>query len=155
MPTMWYNYTMRQKAHISFAALVLILLTLPFFATQAPTYGAEADFPLLAAPEEEELPPPRVVDMWVTAYSSSKDETDSTPHVTAIGTQTRDGIAATNMFPIGTLVRIPEFFGDKVFVIEDRMHPRKQWVLDVWMASKAEAKEFGSYLTKVEIVKEG
>lgn len=153
---MWYNYTMRQKAHISFAVLVLTLLALPFFATQAPTYGAEADFPLLAAPpEEEELEPPRVVDMWVTAYSSSKDETDSTPHVTAIGTKTRDGIAATNMFPIGTLVRIPKFFGDKVFVIEDRMHPRKQWVLDVWMGSKAEAKEFGSYLTEVEIVKEG
>ena len=150
---------MRRKAHFSFIAFVLVLLVFPFFATEAPTYGAEIDFPsppAIAAEEVlEALPAPRVVDMWITAYSSSVDETDSTPHITALGTRTRDGIAATNMLPFGTLVRVPDLFGDKVFVIEDRMHPRKKWVLDIWMGSKEEAKQFGSYLTKVEILKKG
>ena len=141
----WYNYSMRRKAHISVIFLVSVLFILPLFATNAPSYGAEI------VPEEK----PKVLDMWITAYSSSEDETDSTPNVTAIGTPTRDGVVATNMLPIGTLIRIPEYFGGKVFVVEDRMHPRKRWVLDIWMPSKAEAKEFGSYLTKVEIVKEG
>jgi len=33
----------------------------------------------------------------------------------------RDGVIATNILPFGTKVRIPEIFGDKVFVVEDRM----------------------------------
>ena len=32
--------------------------------------------------------------MYITAYSSSEDATDSTPHVTASGTKTRDGVIA-------------------------------------------------------------
>ncbi|MDP3725290.1 MAG: hypothetical protein Q8R20_02345 [Nanoarchaeota archaeon] len=140
-----YNYSMRRKAHLSAIFLVSALFILPLFATYAPSYGAEV------VPEEK----PTLIDMWITAYSSSEDETDSTPNITAIGTLTRDGIVATNMLPIGTLVRIPQYFGKKVFVVEDRMHPRKRWVLDVWMPSKAEAMEFGSYLTKVEVIKRG
>ena len=140
-----YNYTMRRKAHFSLIFLVSILFVLPLFASNAPSYGAEIQ------PEEKT----KMLDMWITAYSSSEDETDSTPNTTAIGTPTRDGVVATNMLPIGTLVRIPEHFGDKVFVVEDRMHPRKRWVLDIWMPSKVEAKEFGSYLTKVEVIKKG
>lgn len=140
---MWYNYTMRRKAHLSVILLVSALFILPFFATNAPSYGAEI------MPEEG----PTLVDMWITAYSSSEDETDGTPFTTAIGTPTRDGVAATNMLPLGTLVRIPEHFGKKVFVVEDRMHPRKRWVLDVWMSSKEKAKEFGAHLTKVEVIK--
>lgn len=136
---------MRRKAHLSAIFLVSALFILPLFATYAPSYGAEV------VPEEK----PTLIDMWITAYSSSEDETDSTPNITAIGTLTRDGIVATNMLPIGTLVRIPQYFGKKVFVVEDRMHPRKRWVLDVWMPSKAEAMEFGSYLTKVEVIKRG
>lgn len=141
----WYNYTMRRKAHLSVIFLVAMLFILPLFASNAPSYGAEV------TPDKDM----KIIDMWITAYSSSEDETDDTPHVTAIGTRTRDGIVATNMLPIGTLVRIPAYFGDKVFVVEDRMHPRKRWVLDVWMPSKAEAVEFGSYLTKVEVIKRG
>ncbi|MEK7478985.1 MAG: hypothetical protein AAB634_00385 [Patescibacteria group bacterium] len=142
---MCYNYTMRRKAHFSLIFLVSTLFVIPLFASHAPSYGAE-----IVAEEK-----PTILDMWITAYSSSEDETDNTPHTTAIGTPTRDGVVATNMLPIGTLVRIPAYFGNKVFVVEDRMHPRKRWVLDVWMPSKAEAKEFGSYLTKIEVIKKG
>jgi len=90
--------------------------------------------------------------MHITAYSSSEDETDSTPNITASGTQCRDGVVASNVFPIGTEVRIPEYFGDKVFVVEDRMHSRFTDRIDVWMPSKGDALLFGKRSAAVEIV---
>lgn len=90
--------------------------------------------------------------MYITAYSSSEDETDSTPHLTASGTRTRDGVVASNIFPIGTRVKIPELFGDKVLVVEDRMHNRFTDRIDVWMPSKWSALLFGKKKAEVEIV---
>ncbi|MBI4132821.1 MAG: 3D domain-containing protein [Candidatus Sungbacteria bacterium] len=90
--------------------------------------------------------------MHVTAYSSSVDETDSTPHVTASGTKTRDGVVASNAFPIGTQVKIPDLFGDKILVVEDRMHWRFTDRIDVWMPSKWQALHFGKKQAQVEII---
>ena len=90
--------------------------------------------------------------VFVTAYSSSADETDSTPHVTASGTRTREGVIASNVFPMGTQLKIPELFGEKVFVIEDRMHNRFTDRIDVWMPSKWQALKFGKHVAEVEIV---
>lgn len=90
--------------------------------------------------------------LTVTAYSSSVDETDSTPFVTASGTKTRQGVIASNLFPFGTQVKIPEFFGNQVFVVEDRMHSRFTGRIDVWMPSKSEALRFGKRETHIEIV---
>lgn len=90
--------------------------------------------------------------MYVTAYSSSVDETDSTPHLTASGTRTRDGIVASNLFPLGTQIRIPELFGEKVLVVEDRMHERFTNRIDIWMPSKWSALYFGKKQAEVEIV---
>lgn len=80
---------------------------------------------------------------WITAYSSTPDQTDDTPFITASGKNVRDGIIATNHLKFGTRVQIPELFGDKVFVVEDRMHPRKQGFVDVWMPTREEAMRFG------------
>ncbi len=92
----------------------------------------------------DDRPSYRMAEMILTAYSSSPDETDETPHVTAYGTETRDGVLANNCLPFGTKVQIPELFGDKVFTVEDRKNSRYScnWV-DVWYPSKAEAKKFG------------
>ena len=90
--------------------------------------------------------------MNITAYSSSADETDSTPHGTASGTRTRDGVVASNLFPIGTRVKIPELFGEKVLVVEARMHDRFTDRIDVWMPSKWQALRFGKKQAEVEIV---
>ena len=90
--------------------------------------------------------------MYVTAYSSSVDETDSTPFTTASGTRTRDGIVASNLFPIGTRLKVPELFGDRVLVVEDRMHSRFTDRIDVWMPSKWRALDFGKKRAAVEIV---
>lgn len=90
--------------------------------------------------------------MHVTAYSSSADETDSTPFITASGTRTRDGVVASNILPFGTRVRIPKLFGDKIFVVEDRMNSRFTDRVDLWMPSKWEALNFGKREAEIEIV---
>ena len=102
------------------------------------------------------LPEPKVVQrikVVATAYSSTVFETDSDPFITAAGTWVRDGIIANNLFPFGTKIRIPELYGDKVFVVEDRMNSRKGYYhIDIWFPSYWEAKEFGAKTTYVEIL---
>lgn len=90
--------------------------------------------------------------LWITAYSSSPDETDDTPFITATGNRVRDGIVATNLLPFGTKVMIPEFFGEKVFTVDDRMHPRKKENIDVWMPTKEEAIHFGLAYSKIIVL---
>ncbi len=92
--------------------------------------------------------------VWVTAYSSTPEETDDTPFTTASMTEVRDGIIAANFLPFGTKVMIPELFGDKIFVVEDRMHKRKVDFVDVWMADKNAALEFGISHTDIVILNE-
>lgn len=87
-----------------------------------------------------------------SAYSSTIDQTDSTPFITAHGTHVRDGIIATNFLPFGTIVRIPEVFGEKIFVVEDRMHTRFSDRVDIWFPTRIEALEFGLRKVKIEIV---
>lgn len=91
--------------------------------------------------------------VWITAYSSNEDETDNTPFITAYMTNVREGIVATNMFPFGTKLRIPQLFGDKIFTVEDKMHRRKKNFVDIWMPSKEEAKKFGINFTEIAILK--
>lgn len=88
----------------------------------------------------------------VTAYSSSPCETDSTPYITASGDWVQDGIIASNFLSFGTKVKIPELFGDKVFTVQDRMHPRNKYHVDIWFPSRAEALEFGAHYTYIELV---
>ncbi|MBI3020330.1 MAG: 3D domain-containing protein [Parcubacteria group bacterium] len=90
-------------------------------------------------------------EVWLTAYSSTPEETDDTPFITALGTKTRDGIVATNFLPFGTRVKIPDVFGDKIFVVEDRMHPRKTDFMDVWMPSKQDALKIGIRRTNIVV----
>ncbi|MBC7073915.1 3D domain-containing protein [Candidatus Parcubacteria bacterium] len=99
--------------------------------------------------------PPLVIVGIVTAYSSTPWETDETPFLTASQTLVRDGVVANNYFPFGTKIKIPEIFGDKVFVVEDRMAPRKwKYHFDVWFENYFEALNFGSKITKIEILDE-
>ena len=80
----------------------------------------------------------------VTAYSSTLAQTDSTPFITAAGTTVREGIIANNLLPFGTIVRLPEICGERLFVVEDRMHQRKStYHFDIWFPSSQEARDFG------------
>ncbi len=93
------------------------------------------------APKAEETVKTRK--MWVTAYSSTPDQTDDTPFQTANGTEVHDGIVATNMLPFHTKVMIPRLFGNKVFTVEDRMHPRKKNFIDIWVPTREAAMDIG------------
>ena len=110
----------------------------------------------LVALSSPQNPEPKVVkklNVIITAYSSSPWETDGDPHVTAAGTRVKDGIAANNLLPIGTEIRIPEIFGDKIFVIEDRMNWKKgKYQIDVWFEDYWQAKEFGAKRTYIEVL---
>ena len=90
--------------------------------------------------------------VFITAYSSTVDQTDSTPFTTASGTRVRDGVVAANWLPIGTKVKIPALFGDKIFVVEDRMAHKNREKLDIWFASTTAALKFGVKYARVEIL---
>jgi 3D (Asp-Asp-Asp) domain-containing protein len=87
----------------------------------------------------------------VTFYSSDSWQTDDTPFITANGTMVRDGIAAANFLPFGTRIKFPELFSDKIFVIQDRMHPRFSQRIDIWTPTTEEARKGGIKYTPVEI----
>ncbi len=89
----------------------------------------------------------------LTAYSSTVEQTDSTPFITANGTYVRDGIVANNGLPFGTEIRIPELFGEKVFSVQDRMHWRKGgYQFDIWFPTYEQAKNFGVKYAYVEVL---
>ena len=90
--------------------------------------------------------------VYITAYSSRVKEPDSTPFTTASGTRVRDGIVAANWLPIGAKVKIPTLFGDKIFVVEDRMARKNNTKLDIWFASTKDAIHFGVKRARVEIL---
>jgi len=92
--------------------------------------------------------------IFVTAYSSTPDQTDSTPFITASGSHVRDGIIAANFLRIGTKVRFPTMYGDKIFVVEDRMNPRYKYRADIWMRTREEAKQFGLRNLPIEVIRE-
>jgi len=89
----------------------------------------------------------------VSGYSSEVSQTDASPFITAEGTHVRDGIVATNMLPFGTAIKIPSLFGDKIFVVEDRMNSRYQKNVDVWFAEKDAALKLGRRLVQIEVIR--
>lgn len=88
----------------------------------------------------------------VTGFSSTPEETDDTPLITASGIHVHEGTAAANWLPFGTKIRIPELFGKKVFTVEDRMHERFSDRVDIWFPEKSQAKDFGAQAMRVEIL---
>ncbi len=110
------------------------------------------DSALIASGKLTSFPETKKIRVALTAYSSHPDETDDTPFLTASGTETRDGVIAANFLPFGTMIRIPELFGDKVFIVEDRMHRKFSKRVDIWMPSKKEALMFGKAISEIEIL---
>lgn len=98
------------------------------------------------------LPKVTIRKVWLTAYTSSPEETDDTPFITASGGQTGDGVAAANFLPFGTKFKVPSIFGDKIFTIEDRMHPRMVGFVDIWVPTKEIAYKIGKSQVAIEIL---
>ena len=116
---------------------------------------------------------PRILVLKATAYTSSIRETDSTPYITATGARTRVGIIAVSRdmldsLPYGSKVTLEDMgsarggagrfnylFNNRVFVVEDTMHPRKREQIDVWLPDRGMAIRFGVRSLRVTIVQRG
>jgi len=85
----------------------------------------------------------RALEVTLTGYSSTPDQTDDTPFIAASGKHVYDGMIAANFLPFGTKVQIPEHFGDKIFVVDDRMNRRYSDRVDVWFPDRNSAIKFG------------
>ena len=149
---------------------LLIIVIVVFFAELSFPFDAKAQEAFVNNQEEQEndvqieavklpeipdKPKPeakRVVNVTITAYSSTPDQTSGDPFITASGTRVRDGVIAANFLPIGTKVRLPEKFGDKIFVVEDRMHSKYWYHADIWMQTREQAKEWGVKYLQMEIL---
>lgn len=116
----------------------------------------------VAAMENETLPygtlpksdlrgPSYTVTVEMSAYTSRPQETDDSPYITASNTHVRFGVVATNFLPIGTRIKIPEIYGDQVFIVEDRMNARYWKNVDIWMEDLTEAKQFGRRDVTIEV----
>ena len=101
--------------------------------------------------------PDRVVTADLSAYTSTPGQTDDSPFIAATGKRVHDGMIAVNGLPFGTIIKIPEIFGDKEFVVEDRMNKRykcynEKCSMDIWMdTTRAEALKFGRRRVTAEI----
>lgn len=116
--------------------------------------------------KEESNPELKIIKTYTvraTAYSSTPDQTDNTPCHTATNYNVCTGdknVIAANFYvngyrvPFGTLVRIPEVYGDKIFVVEDRMNARYTNNIDIWFPERNLALEFGVQKVTIEIVEE-
>ena len=94
----------------------------------------------------------------MTAYNSEAAQTDSTPCITANGFDVcKHGIedtVAANFLPMGTKIRIPDLFGDRVFTVRDRMNKRYSDRVDIWMIHKTDALKFGVRKARIEVLEE-
>lgn len=166
---MFRRRTVRRLRYLVAFNLIAVLLNLTYPTpthaapkTQFPTTAlstitspriSAVDLRLPQIPDKPQLPAKRQLVVRSSAYSSTPDQTDGDPFTTASGAKVHLGTVATNCLPFGTKIRIPDYFGTKIFTVEDRMHPK--WgcgKIDVWMTSRTEAKQWGVRSVAIEIL---
>ena len=107
-------------------------------------------------PDTDNLAVDRTSYRTISAYNSEIGQTDSTPCITASGfnlcENAKEDSVAANWLPFGARIRIPELFGDRVFIVRDRMSEKYSNRLDIWMLEKADAKKFGVCVALIEIL---
>jgi len=112
-----------------------------------------SSFLAVSSPSNPEPEITKKVRVVVTAYSSTPWETWGDPFITAAGTGVRDGIVANNLLPFGTRVRFPEIYGNRIFVVEDRMNSKKgSYHFDIWFPDYYQALNFGAKRTYIEVL---
>jgi len=94
-----------------------------------------------------------------TAYSSSKDETDSTPFITATGERVnkKGGCAVSRSMeritPMGSKIYMLEAGKAREYEVNDRMAKRIFYnAIDIWKPSKQEALEWGRQRVRVIVL---
>ena len=113
------------------------------------------EFKFIGPKEKIKIAPKKIVPkkkmrVLATAYSSTVDQCDSTPFITANGTRVHDGTLAANFLKFGTKVKFPALYGDKIFIVEDRM--RSNTKVDLWFPTRQEAINFGARVIEMEVL---
>ncbi|MBU0596581.1 3D domain-containing protein [Patescibacteria group bacterium] len=131
------------------------------FSTSLSTLFSFESEPVVGFPESDDKEPKRVVTAITTAYNSLVGQTDSTPCITANGFDLCEfyeengfgNTVAANFLALGTQVRFPDLYGDKVFVVRDRMNAKYNGTtrVDIWMNDYGEARIHGAKRLKMEI----
>jgi len=92
----------------------------------------------------------------LTAYNSDPRQTDDTPCITAnnfnVCNHGIEDTVAANFLKFNTKIRIPELFGNRVFIVRDRMNRRYTSRVDIWMKDYSDARKFGRRVAKIEIL---
>ncbi len=139
-----YRMTKRVLAVTIIGVVNVFNLAIAAAPVEPPGPNQEALTQLSALKSETAIESPyETITADITAYSSTSDQTDDTPFVTASNSRARDGVVAANFLKFGTKLKIPELFGEKVFKVEDRMHSRFEDRIDVWFPNRAAAEKFG------------
>lgn len=147
----WIKYNVLKKTCLVIMAVVLVgVQSTPVVKAAAwtsifsnVTNTIESNDDVIVVPEKPRPVVIKTIRMASTAYTSRPGETDGSPFITADGSVVRDGYVATNVLPIGTKIRIPTVFGDKIFEVRDRMNPRYGYRVDIWMGDLKAAKAYG------------
>jgi len=159
----------RWGKNLSVLAVFLLLATFPFFGPvegeveigffeikkepeEAPLVLQENSLLGLSAHSNPEREIPEKKWVIITAYSSTRDQCDEDPWTTASGSPVREGIVAANFLPFETEIKIPAIYGQRVFVVKDRMHPRNSYHIDIWFPTRWQALNFGVRTTYIEVL---
>lgn len=151
---------------------ILIVLVFDFLLFPAPVLASESadlaniqEIPIIEEvlpiinnilPDSENWGVSRTSYHTISAYNSEVAQCDSTPCITANGfnlcENAKEDSVAANWLTFGTKIRIPDLFGDRVFIVRDRMNKRYSNRLDIWMIEKVDAKKFGIKIALIEIL---
>lgn len=133
--------------------LVILFLLIYVLPWAAPQYTVEAAFGKEpgSLPETIIREPDEIRWVTVTAYSSTPDQTDSTPFNTATGERVYWGGVAANSLAINSRIRFVGFHYGKSFRVNDRMHRRFSDRIDIWFPTRKEALAWGKRRVQVEI----
>ena len=148
--------------------LAVVILILVIFASSVAIVSVAPRLPILRLiwASSQELPlcrparqPKQIIKALSTAYSSDVNQTDNSPCITATGYDVCENYAlygaantiASNFLPVHTVVKIPELYGDELFVVRDRMNDRFYNRVDVWMPTRGQAVRYGVKYIKLEV----
>ena len=166
--SIWYEKKPRHHSlimRLGIPAVLIIVLILSWFLIPTSSVRS-AGYPLeKAQPILKSLPNPCYLDdvvclyeqpeiieefeATVYGYSSTVDQTDSSPEITASGRRVHSGTVANNCLPFGTKVLIE----NREYVIEDRMNVRYGCnMFDIWFPTKEAAKQWGKRKIKIQVL---
>ena len=167
MSTSWFSssivisyLTRGLRLSMGYLCGVLILFAI-FFGPQHSTFALypngvnDQDYIRGVISQNLKEQPTQTLYLTATAYSSTEDQTDSSPCIASNGfdlcTHNIEDVVATNLFPIGTKLRFPQLDSDTLFTVVDRMHERYNARIDFWKKTRDRAEAFGIRQVKVEV----